>query len=92
MEHRVVPAFVIDTQCKVLIWNKACERLTGVAAQDVVGTSEQWRAFYTEERPCLADLLAQGLYGEISELYSRWDRFGLTWPPSSRQPTRRSTA
>ena len=78
MEHLVVPAFVIDTQCKVLIWNKACERLTGVAAQDVVGTSEQWRAFYTEKRPCLADLLAQGLYGEISELYSRWDRFGLS--------------
>ena len=78
IEHLVVPAFVIDTQCKVLIWNKACERLTGVAAQDVVGTSEQWRAFYTEKRPCLADLLAQGLYSEISELYSRWDRFGLS--------------
>ena len=78
MEHLVVPAFVIDTQCKVLIWNKACERLTGVAATDVVGTTDQWRAFYSEKRPCLADLLAQGLYGEISELYSRWDRFGLS--------------
>ncbi len=41
MEHLVVPAFVIDTQCKVLNWNKACERLTGVAAQDMVGTSER---------------------------------------------------
>ncbi len=78
MEHLVVPAFVIDTQCKVLIWNKACERLTGVAACDVVGTTEQWRAFYPAKRPCLADLLAQSLYGEISELYSRWDRFGLS--------------
>ena len=78
MEHLVVPAFVIDTQCKILIWNKACERLTGIAAHDVVGTTEQWRAFYIEARPCLADLLAQGLYGEISDLYSRWDRFGLS--------------
>ena len=78
MEHLVVPAFVIDTQCNVLIWNKACERLTGVAARDIVGTSGQWRAFYPAQRPCLADLLAQGLYDQISELYSRWDRFGLS--------------
>lgn len=78
MEHLVVPAFVIDTQGKVLIWNKACERLTGVAAHDVVGTRDQWRAFYAEERPCLADLLVQSLYGEISEFYSGWDRFGLS--------------
>ena len=78
MEHLVVPAFVIDTRCRVLIWNKACERLTGVAAREVVGTSEQWRAFYDERRPCLADLLAQSRYGEISERYSRWDRFGLS--------------
>ncbi len=61
MEHLVVPAFVIDTQCKVLIWNKACERLTGVAARDVVGTSWTMASLLPAQRPCLADLLAQGL-------------------------------
>jgi len=39
------------------LWNKACERLTGVPAAKVVGTSNQWRAFHREPRPCLADLV-----------------------------------
>ena len=78
MEHLVVPAFVIDTTSKVLIWNKACERLTGIEAREIVGTSDPWRAFYASRRPCLADLLTQGRYGEISALYARCDRFGLS--------------
>lgn len=69
MEHLVVPTFVIDAQCRVMIWNRACERLTGVAAAGLIGTSEHWRAFYNEPRPCLADLLVQGRTDEMSELY-----------------------
>lgn len=34
MQHQVVPTFVLDAECKVLIWNKACERLTGVPATE----------------------------------------------------------
>lgn len=70
MEHLVVATFVLDAQCKVLIWNHACERLTGVVASDVIGTSEHWRAFYSEPRPCLADLIALQRTGEIDALYS----------------------
>jgi diguanylate cyclase (GGDEF)-like protein len=70
MEYMVVPTFVIDANGRVLIWNKACERLTGVYAQEVVGTKDHWRAFYGERRPCLADLvLAQRLH-EIGSLYA----------------------
>ncbi len=58
MEQLVVPTFVVDAACRVIIWNQACERLTGLKASEVVGTQEQWRAFYTEPRPCLADLVA----------------------------------
>ncbi|MDP2795088.1 MAG: hypothetical protein Q8O25_13605 [Sulfurisoma sp.] len=32
MQHLVVPTFVLDAACRVVIWNKACERLTGVPA------------------------------------------------------------
>jgi len=32
MEHLVVPTFVIDAECRVMIWNHACERLTGLSA------------------------------------------------------------
>jgi diguanylate cyclase (GGDEF)-like protein len=48
-----------------MIWNRACERLTGLRASDVVGTKEHWRGFYDAPRPCLADLVLQGASGEL---------------------------
>lgn len=69
MQHLVVPTFVLDPQCRVIVWNRACERLTGVAAADVMGTSNHWQAFYDEPRLCLADVLAQGRAGELDKLY-----------------------
>lgn len=70
MEHLVVPTFVLDAERKVLIWNRACERLTGVPAAEVLGTRQQWVAFYDAPRPCLADLVAQDDYERISHLYT----------------------
>ncbi len=78
MEHLVVPTFVIDKDSRVLVWNKACERLTGVEASAVLDTSDHWRAFYSEQRPCPADLLAKGDYGLISSLYSEWDGYEMS--------------
>jgi len=69
MQHLVVPTFVIDPQRRVVIWNRACERLTGVAASEVLGTSLHWRAFYEKRRYCLADLVALGRQNKISEHY-----------------------
>ena len=45
MEHLVVPTFVLDAEQKVLIWNRACERLTDMPAVDELGTRNQWQAF-----------------------------------------------
>jgi diguanylate cyclase (GGDEF)-like protein len=78
MEHLIVPTFVIDVDGYVLIWNKACERLTQMAAVDVLHTRNHWKAFYPEARPCLADLVATGRYGEIESFYADWTGFGLT--------------
>ncbi len=69
MEHLVVPTFVLDQDCRVLVWNRACERLTGVFAAEVVGTRNHWQAFYAEPRLCLADVLAQGRSDELATLY-----------------------
>lgn len=55
-----VPTFVIDNEHRVTHWNRACEVLTGVAARDMIGTREQWRAFYASERPVMADLILSG--------------------------------
>lgn len=71
MEMLAIPAFVLDAGCKVMIWNRACERLTGVAGYEVLGTSDHWRSFHTEPRPILADLVMQNRTDEIHQLYPR---------------------
>ena len=72
MQHLVVPTFVIDPQRRVVIWNHACERLTGVSASDVIGSSRHWRAFYETQRYCLADLVALERPDKLGELYSQY--------------------
>ena len=41
-----IPTFMIDREHVVTHWNIACEVLTGLLAREVVGTKDQWRAFY----------------------------------------------
>ena len=77
LEHLVVPTFVIDTSGRVTIWNKACERLTGLPAQDLIGSSDHWRGFYAEKRPCLADFVLKSNFGDIHQYYSDFSKFGL---------------
>jgi diguanylate cyclase (GGDEF)-like protein len=78
MEHLVVPTFVLDAQCRVLIWNKACERLTGLASTEVIGTSDHWRAFYNVKRPCLADLVIARRYTDVRALYANGANAGFS--------------
>lgn len=73
MQYLVVPTFVLDAEGKVIIWNKACERLTGLLAEDVIETKEHWRGFYDMPRPCLADLVVQNRLTEIDTLYVQHD-------------------
>ncbi|WP_461517391.1 sensor domain-containing diguanylate cyclase [Porticoccus sp.] len=70
LEHLVTATFVLDQNGRVAIWNKACERLTGIAADEVIGTRDHWKAFYSKQRMCLADVLVQGRTSELGELYA----------------------
>ncbi|WP_245471766.1 PAS domain-containing protein [Bradyrhizobium nanningense] len=72
MQHLVVPTFVIDPKRRVVIWNRACERLTGLAASEVIGTSKHWQGFYETRRPCLADLVALDRPERLPEFYSEY--------------------
>ena len=72
MQHLVVPTFALDDQRRVIIWNKACERLTGVAAAEIMGTTEHWRAFYEAPRHCLADVIVLGQQAELRQLYPEY--------------------
>ncbi|TAK90921.1 MAG: diguanylate cyclase [Burkholderiaceae bacterium] len=69
LENMAVPTFVLDAHGCVLIWNQACERLTGVRADTLLGTRRHWQAFYDKERPCLADLVWQQRLDELETLY-----------------------
>ena len=54
-------SFVIDHNHRITHWNAACERLTSLPRQKVLGSREAWRAFYDDERPLLADLIVDGV-------------------------------
>ena len=66
-----IPAFVIGKDHRVIYWNRALEQLSKISASEVIGTSGQWRAFYLEERPCLADLIVEGARQRIRHWYDR---------------------
>jgi methyl-accepting chemotaxis protein len=71
--HIVVPLFVLDCEGKVAFWNPAVEKLTGLPAEQVLGTKSHWRGFYTQARPCLADLVFKGDDTQVSALYAARD-------------------
>ncbi|MGE5468096.1 MAG: hemerythrin domain-containing protein, partial [Ignavibacteria bacterium] len=64
-----VPTLVINADHRITHWNKACAKITGLAARDMIGTPSAWTAFYREERPILADLILNGAEPEIHAFY-----------------------
>jgi signal transduction histidine kinase len=73
-----IPAFVISKDHKVIYWNRALQALSNIRPSEVLGTNQQWRAFYKNQRPCLADLILDGKTGYIAELYSeKWSKSKL---------------
>jgi len=65
-----IPTFVIDHDHRVMFWNRALEELSGIKAEDVMGTRQQWRAFYASKRPCMADLLVAEAFEGIERWYA----------------------
>ena len=64
-----IPTFVISTDHTILHWNKALEGLNGIKASQVIGTNQQWRAFYSSPRSCMADLILNDRISHSMSLY-----------------------
>jgi PAS domain S-box-containing protein len=64
-----IPTFVINEQHEVTHWNTAIQALSGVSSQEMVGTDNQWKSFYTEKRPAMADLIVDGASAEEIKSY-----------------------
>lgn len=70
LQSSPIPTFVISTDHKILHWNKALEGLSNIKASQVIGTDQQWRAFYTSPRSCMADLILKDKVSNSTSLYS----------------------
>ena len=64
-----IPAFMIGKDHRIIYWNKALEKLSRIKAKEVIGTNQQWRAFYKKKRPCMADLLVDHQIEDVSKWY-----------------------
>lgn len=64
-----IPAFVIDKDCRIIYWNRALEKMSGILAEEVLGSKDHWKAFYHRYRPTMADLIVNGRQSEISSWY-----------------------
>lgn len=69
LEYTPIAQFAIGTDHRVKVWNKACEVLTGVSAEEIIGTDNQWKIFYSKKRPVLADLVVEQDYEKFLEIY-----------------------
>jgi PAS domain S-box-containing protein len=64
-----IAAFVIDRHHTITHCNRAFENLTGLSAQALIGTKNQWKTFYPAERPTLADFVVNQASEEELEKY-----------------------
>ena len=72
-----IAAFVLNTEHRVISWNDACEELTGIKADAVIGTNEHWRSFYSSPRPCLADYVLDPTIQHIEGHYAIFEKSEL---------------
>lgn len=77
IESSAAAIFVLNPEHKVVLWNKACEELTGVSASAVIGTGNHWQAFYDHERPCLSDIVLEPGFEKHERLYEVFEKSTL---------------
>jgi two-component system, sensor histidine kinase PdtaS len=64
-----IPTFLIGKNHKVLYWNKALEKLSGMGEQELIGTDQHWKVFYQEKRPCMVDILVENDVYALNKWY-----------------------
>jgi len=69
VRNSAVPTFVINTDRKVLIWNRACEELSGIRAEEMLGSDRAWQAFYKTKNPVLAEIIIDGTPDKRPDCY-----------------------
>jgi signal transduction histidine kinase len=65
-----IPTFVLSKDHKIIYWNRALQVLSNIKPSEILGTNQQWRAFYATQRSCLADLILDERTSQIAEFYT----------------------
>ncbi|UCB50053.1 MAG: PAS domain S-box protein [Deltaproteobacteria bacterium] len=53
-----VPTFIINEDHQVIQWNRACQEMTGIGAEEILG-KEVWKGFSIDDQRSLADVLLE---------------------------------
>jgi PAS domain S-box-containing protein len=53
-----VPTFIINEDHRVIQWNRACQEMTGIGAEEILG-KEVWEGFSVDDQRSLADVLLE---------------------------------
>lgn len=69
LECTPISQFTIGLDHRITQWNRACELLTGYSAKKMIGTKYQWKPFYPNQRPVLADLIVDNDFKKFEKLY-----------------------
>lgn len=70
IQNAATPMFILDKNHKIIFWNNALAKLTGRSSFEMVGTKQQWKAFYDTKRPVMADLILENaLKSQVDMLY-----------------------
>ena len=65
-----IAAFVFDSRHVITHCNRAFEKMTGLSAEELIGTQDHWKAFYPTQRPILADYIVNNASEEeIAQRY-----------------------
>lgn len=70
VQNCAVAIFAVDARHRVIHWNRACEKLTGIPSSRILGTTDHWTPFYDVRRPTLSDLIVDGDQARMDELYA----------------------
>lgn len=74
-----LPTFVLDKSHRVIQWNRACQELSGLYPEDILG-KKVWEGFYTNDGSSIADMVLDDInsigriFGDslISDIDSGW--------------------
>ncbi len=75
--HSATATFVLDKNHKIMLWNRACEELTGLRESQMIDTDDQWKPFYSYKRPTIADFIIDNDFEELFKYYDNYTKSPL---------------